>query len=270
MFNQFRTPGFEDKSQALIKNGLSGAIAVLPLLNNKPGSESEYFGFAIADQIIGELNYLKNINVRSSSSVRQYANMIVDQKKIKEELNVDYILVGNYLKEANRIRLNVELIELETNQMIWRSDKIEVDYINTFELQDIVAKKVVNGLNIKFSPNEFNRMNKDIPNDPLAYEYYLRSISYPLTSIGDELAIEMINKSISLDSLYAPAFSELGFRTQRLAHFEMKSKESFSEAEKYYLKALRINPDLLSALGYLADFIQNLQKQRKRFELLKR
>jgi len=252
LFNQFRSKLLYEESLGVNDEKISNIIAVLPFLNNKPDPESDYFGFAMADQIIGDLSYLNNITVRPSSSVRKYDKKVIDPNIVKEDLNVDYILTGNYLKEGNLVRLNIELVDLKTNEMIWRSDKLEVDFNNTFELQDIVSEKVVKGLNIRFSEKELNRIGRNIPNDPLAYEYYLRSLSYPLSGDGDQMAIEMINKSIALDSVYAPAFAELGFRIQRLAFFEMLDSDKFNKAEQNYIKALDLNPELLSALGYLA------------------
>ena len=252
LFNQFRSKLLYEESLGVNDEKISNIIAVLPFLNNKPDPESDYFGFAMADQIIGDLSYLNNITVRPSSSVRKYDKKVIDPNIVKEDLNVDYILTGNYIKEGDLVRLNIELVELETNEMIWRSDKIEVDFNSTFELQDIVSEKVVKGMNIQFSEKELNRIGRNIPNDPLAYEYYLRSLSYPLSSDGDQMAIEMLNKSIALDSVYAPAFAELGFRVQRLAFFEMLDSDKFNKAEQNYIKALDLNPELLSALGYLA------------------
>lgn len=270
LYNQFSNQSLIPSENSLVHNGLTGTVAVLPFINNKPNPESDYFGFAIANQIIGDLNYLQNISVRSASRIRKYDKQVIDLNKIKEDLNVEYVLIGNYLSEDNRIRLNVELIELEAHSMLWRSDDIEVDFSNTFALQDIVAKKVVDGLNIKFSEKELDRIAKDIPKNPLAYEYYLRSSSYPLTSEGDELAIEMLKKSIDLDSTYAPAFAELGYRKQRLAHFEMQDRETFIATEEYYLKALRLNPELLSALGYLAVLYTETAKTEDALEITRR
>ncbi len=76
------------------------------------------------------------------------------------------------------VRLNIELVKVDTDEMIW-SEHLEVDFNSTFELQDIVSQKVIEGLNIQFSQTELAQIGKDIPTNPLAYEYYLRSISYP-------------------------------------------------------------------------------------------
>jgi TolB-like protein len=227
-------------------------IAVLPFYNTKSDPQTDYLGFALADQIIGNLIYLNNITVRPSGSVRKYEKQVIDPIITGNDLKVDYILIGNYLKESNTIRLNIELVEVNTNEMIWR-EPIEVDFNSAFELQDIVAQKVVEGLNVQFSQKELNRAGKDIPDNPLAYEYYLRSISYPFTNDGDQLAIEMLNKSIELDSNYAPAYAQLGDRLHRLAQFGLLNPEETKRSENFYLKALSLNEDYIYALSNLAQ-----------------
>jgi tetratricopeptide (TPR) repeat protein len=270
LYNQFSDPSVRQNQQLFAYSGPVGTVAVLPLSNNKPDPDTDYLGFAIANQIIGDLNYLRNITVRSSSEIRRFAGKEIDFSRIREQLNVDYALVGNYLKEANQIRVNVELVELEEFRMVWRSEDIEVDFSSTFTLQDIVSKKVVDGLNIQFSQQEMNLIEKDIPNVPLAYEYYLRSSSYPLNSEGDRLAIEMLRKSIALDSTYAPAYADLGFRTQRLAFFEMLGENALEESRQYYLKALSLNPNNLSALSYLAVLYTETSGTEQAIELTRR
>ncbi|NIX56112.1 MAG: protein kinase [candidate division Zixibacteria bacterium] len=244
-------------------------LAVLPFGNMRSDPETDFLGFALADQIIGALTYLQNILVRPSSAIRPYQNQIVDAPTAGRDLQVDFILSGNYLKEAELVRLNIELVNVHTNEMVWR-EPIEVEYENAFKLQDIVSEKVIDGLKVKFSQDERARMQVDIPEDPLAYEYYLRGISSPSTTEGDQLAIEMLNKSIQLDPHYAPAYSELGSRTQRLGNLAINyelHEERIDEAEQAYLKALSLNNELLSALLYLSMLYTETGRTEKAFDL---
>lgn len=251
LFNQFKNSAI-DVNTTNIDGILVSSIAVLPFSNTRPDPKTDYLGFALADQIIGDLTYLKEIIVRSSGSIRKYEKQSYDPVKVGDELNVNYVLNGSYLREADIIRLNIELIKVNTNEMIWR-EPIEVNYNNAFELQDIVAQKVVDGIKIQFSKKELSRIKKDIPDNPLAYEYYLRSLSYPRTNNGRKFAIEMLNKSIALDSNYAPAYDQLGVRIKALGQFGLLGSKETKMAENYHLKALSINGDLLSALANLAE-----------------
>jgi serine/threonine protein kinase/tetratricopeptide (TPR) repeat protein len=250
------------------KSSLSGfqKLAVLPFGNIKSDPQTDYLGFALADQIIGDLAYVRNVLARPSSAVRQYQNQEVDAQTAGNALKVDFIVMGHYLKEGDVLRLNIELVNVHSNEMIWR-EPIEVRYENVFELQDLVAKKVIDGLKIQFLQDERRRIQTDVPQNPLAYEYYLRSISYPFSNEGDQLAIEMLKKSIELDSNFAPAYDQLGDRIHRLAQWGLHDPEETKRAENYYLKALSLNGESLSALGNLAMLYVETARIEKAVEI---
>ncbi len=226
-------------------------IAVLPFANTKPDPDTDYLGFAIANQIIGELDYNKALTVRPSSAIRKYDQKVFEVKVVADDLKVNYVLTGNYLIVGDVIRLDIELLDASNNKSIWR-DKLEVDFSNAFELQDMVAQKVVAGLDVQFSPKELSIIRADISTDPLAYEYYLRSIALPLSVEGSVLAIEMLRKSIALDSTYAPAYAEIGNRANRILVYGSILERPEENPEDYYLRALSLNENQLDALANLA------------------
>ena len=225
-------------------------LAVLPFTNIRKDPEIDFLGFALADQIIGSLSYLKNILVRPSSSIRRYQNQTFDPQTAGTDLQVDFILSGNYLKEVNTIRLNIELVDVDANEIVWR-EPIEVEYENVFALQDIVSGKVIDRLKLQFSQEERARMQSDVSQNPLAYEYYLRSLSYSQEADGNRLAVNMLRQSIELDSTFAPAWDALGRRRQLMGLWELEGEEASNQARDYYLKALELNPELFSALVHL-------------------
>jgi eukaryotic-like serine/threonine-protein kinase len=244
-------------------------LAILPFVNLKSDPETDFLGYALADQIIGAMAYVKNISVRASSAVRKYQNEVPNIAIVGHDLQVDYVLTGNYLKQDNLVRLNVELVNVNTNELIWR-EPIEVKYENAFTLQDIVSKKVMQGLQLQFSSAEEKHIGSDIPQDPLAFEYYLKGISYPFTAQNNQLAVEMLEKSIELDSVYAPAYEKLGDRLHQLASYKFGGMEQIEMAEKYFLKASSLNPDLLSALGNLALIYTETSRTEEAVELTRK
>lgn len=244
-------------------------LAVLPFADIRRDPQTEFLGFALADQIIGALAHFKNVMVRPSNAIRPYQNRWVDAPTAGKELNVDFVLTGSYLNEAGIIRLNIELVQVPSNDMLWR-EALEVHFENVFKLQDLVAEKVVQGLKIQFAPSERARVLADVPASPLAYEYYLRSIACLQTVEGHRVAIELLNKSIQLDSTYAPAFAHLGLRYHWLALEGLKGEEAIKSAEEAYLKALSLNGEMISALSNLAKLYTETNRIEQAVELLRK
>ncbi len=244
-------------------------LAVLPFINIRNDEESNYLGFAIADRIIGALAYNKNILVRPSSAIRSYQNQNIDIKLSANQLNVDYVLTGNFLKEMNEIRLDLELIDINSDKMLWRED-FEIAFENVFKLQDVISKKVIADFNLKFTQEENRQLRTDVPKNPLAYEYYLKSISYTLTNEDGHIAVSMVKKSLELDPTFAPAYSELGFRYGLLAGYDINERKRVKDSEENYKKALSINEGLLSALLGLAGIYTEQGKSLEAIELIKK
>ena len=240
---------------------------MLPFTNLRQDSETDFLGYALADQVISRLEYLSNVLVRPSSAVRAYQDRTILPGVVAEELQVDYLLTGNYLKEGDWLRLNLELVHARSNESIWR-EPIEVRYENVFALQDLVAEKVTGGLLLRLSGDERRHFGKDIPRDPLAYEYYLRALSYPFTSEGHELAAAMLRQSVELDTEYSPAFEELGHRLQQLATYTLADENALrEEAMSAVRRALELNPEQLQALSLLSTFYTELGPLEEAFDL---
>jgi serine/threonine protein kinase/Tfp pilus assembly protein PilF len=244
-------------------------LAVLPFSNMRSDPETDFLGYAMADQVIGSLEYVQNLNVRPSSSVRKYQDGTYDLDLVKEDLEVDFVLAGNYLTQDRRIRLNVELVNLDTEETVWR-EPIEVAYENAFEMQDLVAEKLLARLEVSFSTDERERMQADVSSDPLAYDYYLRAVAYPLDRDGNQMAIEMLEKSLRLDSLYAPAWKALSLRTHLAGYWQLGGMTYFERARQYLHKALELNPQLLPALSDLVLLNTDMGETERAMEVSER
>ena len=262
-----KAAGIDQKNS--ISEGEIKKLAVLPFLNIRNDEESNYLGFAVADRIIGSLSYIKNILVRPSSAIRGYQNKSIDIKVAAYELNVDFILTGNYLKEAHEIRLDLELIDINSDKLLWRED-FEVEFENAFKLQDVILNKVISDFNLKFTQEEKSHLQTDVPSNPLAYEYYLKAISYPYTNEGTHLAVSMLKKSLVLDSNFAPAYSEIGFLYCQLALYDVKERRRVNDAVENFKKALSINEELLSALIRLSAVYTEKGNSLEAIELTKK
>jgi serine/threonine-protein kinase len=225
-------------------------LAVLPFSNLRPDPQTDFLGYALADQVIGALTYVRNLGVRPASSVRKYQHGNYELAQVRSELGATHAVAGNYLQEGGTMRLTVELVDLASGETVWR-EPIEVAYRDVFELQDEVAKRLLARLEISFTAAERERMQADVSRDPEAYQLYLRALAYSEDADGHRAASELLRRSLALDPDFAPAWLALGRRTQLRAYWDLGGPDVHEEAKRQLLTALEKNPQLLDAMAAL-------------------
>ena len=132
-------------------------MAILPFTNLRQDKDNDFLGFALSDEIINRLGYLKSIVVRPSGSVRKYQGIEADLNQIGSDLDVDLVLTGSYLRNGDQLRLSTELIDLNKNERLWNKT-VQVDYSDIFEIQETVSRDIVEGLKYNLQPEEEEKL----------------------------------------------------------------------------------------------------------------
>jgi DNA-binding winged helix-turn-helix (wHTH) protein/TolB-like protein len=242
-------------------------LAVLPFRNLKPDAATDYLGFPLADAIITKLGYVSALTVRPSSYISQYRHQELDVRKVAAELNVDTLLVGSYLKEASHLRVTAQLIDLLNDKLLWK-DEIDLQDTGQLTAQDRVAQEIINGLHLTLTSAETARLKRDVPDNPQAFEYYLRGVDL---YAGNEfnLATQMLEQSVRLDPNYAFAWAHLGRAHTAKAAFDFGGAAYYRKAQSDYEKALALNPDLIEARVFMANMFTDTGRAEQAVPLLR-
>jgi serine/threonine-protein kinase len=243
------------------------SLAVLPFRNLKQDPETDFLGFSLADEIITKLGYVNALTVRPSSSVDKYRNQIIDPKKVADELKVDTLLTGSFIKDGDDLRITTQLIDVKPDKILWR-ESIDLKYDKLLTVQDRVSQQIIKELELNLSPVEAANLKPEKPISNVAYEYYLRGIDfYALNQFG--AAIEMLLKSTALEPNYAPAWAHLGRAYTTNASLQFGGREDYGKAQAAYEKAIALNPALVEPRIYMANLSTDTGRVEQAVPLLR-
>jgi serine/threonine protein kinase/tetratricopeptide (TPR) repeat protein len=231
-------------------------VAVL-YLENLGDRVDDYFAAGMTEAIITDLSKLGGLRVLSRSDVAAYRGKTVNIKELGQMLSVDYIIEGSIQRSDHMLRITAQLIKTKDGFEVW-ADRITRELNSVFEIQDEVAERVASALKVKLSPVEKKRIEKKPTGSIQAYDYYLKGMDYFWTGSQKDLdlALQMFDKSLAIDSNYALAYSGIG-EVYATKYNYQRTLDWRDKAEKMAKKALTIDPELVEAhltLGRVFDF----------------
>ncbi len=243
------------------------SLAILPFRNLKQDPETDFLGFSLADAVITKLGYISALTVRPSSSVDKYRNQIIDPKKVAADLNVDTLLTGTFIKDGDDLRITTQLVDVKPDKILWQ-DTIDLTYDKLLTVQDRVAQQLIKGLELNLSPAEVANLKPDNPINSQAYEYYLRGVDlYSLNEFA--AAIQLLEKSATMEPNYAPTWAHLGRAYTTNASLRFGGREDYGKAQAAYEKAIALNPALVEPRIYMANLLTDTGRVEQAVPLLR-
>jgi eukaryotic-like serine/threonine-protein kinase len=227
------------------------AIAILPFRNLSGAPENDFYGFSLADSVITELAQLHDLVVRPSSYIAQYQNKDVDPRAIGVQLAVDAVLIGGYLKAGDRFRLTPQLVDTASGEILW-TEKIDVESKDIITVTDTISRQIVEGLRVKTSEKEQERLVKTPTESAEAYECYLKArtslykfVTQTLNVADLEAAVDLFTEAVERDPNFALAHSGLGVCEVNYVLKGMGGLEHYHKAKECFDRALDLDKNLV-------------------------
>jgi serine/threonine protein kinase/Tfp pilus assembly protein PilF len=229
------------------------SIAVLPFENLSNDKENAYFAEGIQDEILTRLSKIADLTVISRTSTQHYKSAPENLREIAKQLGVAHIVEGSVQKNADAVRVNVQLIKATNDSHLW-SDTFDRKLTDVFSVESEVAKAIADQLQAKLTGQEAEIIAAKPTDNPQAYDAYLRSLAYtlktgftPANSFG---AQKYLKEAVRLDPKFALGWALLsyvdasGYLTQSLQPTVALRQEAREAADK----ALTLQPNLGEAV----------------------
>ncbi len=193
------------------------SLAVLPFQVLEVAESEKYLGLGLADAVITQLGNSPQFNIRPTEAVRQFAAPAADAVAAGKQLKVEHVLSGFVQRDGDRIRLTVQLVDVNSGASRW-SARFDEPLRDLFALQDAVSQRVAAALIDRLTPADQARIAPRQPADGEAYRQYLQAryfLSQP-TRDGVTRSVTHFSQALALDPQYALAHSGLASAYRRL------------------------------------------------------
>ena len=243
------------------------SIAVLPFINMSNDPEQDYFGDGIAEEILNSLAHLKDLKVAGRTSSFQYKSKNLDLRLIGEKLGVRNVMEGSVRKYGNRLRVTVQLVNVEDGFHLW-SEKYDREMDDIFAIQDEIALAITEKLKVTLLERDKAIMTKNYTQNSEAYDLYLKG-RFNINRRGRFIPIGMqyFLEAIKIDPNFAPAYAGYADSCQLAGFYNFyRSHEIMPKGKVAALKAIEIDPTLCepyTSLGFYYAYCEwNFEKAK--------
>jgi serine/threonine protein kinase/tetratricopeptide (TPR) repeat protein len=225
------------------------SIAVLPFTNMSPDPEQEYFGDGLAEDLINGLANIEGLRVAGRTSSFFFKGKKKDVRTIGKQLGVSLVLDGSIRKEANRLRVTVNLINTADGLRLW-GERYQRQVADVFAIQDEITQAIVEALRLELRDGAVSKRSLYGTENTEAYTLYLKGHFHRSRYTPKDLqqAVDYFQEAIREDGNFARAYAGLARAYNTLGDWSyLAPKDAFPKAEEQAKKALELDNKLAEA-----------------------
>jgi TolB-like protein/DNA-binding winged helix-turn-helix (wHTH) protein/Tfp pilus assembly protein PilF len=145
------------------------SIVVLPFTNLGDDRDGQNLANGITEDLTTDLSLGSGLLVTSRRTAFAFGNKLVDTRQIGRELRVRYVLDGSVQRSGNELRINAQLIDVETDADLW-AERFDRPTSDLSALQNEITNRIRNTVTLALVSREAARPTEH----PDALDYILR------------------------------------------------------------------------------------------------
>jgi TolB-like protein/Tfp pilus assembly protein PilF len=234
------------------------SVAVLPFENLSEDPNNAYFAEGMQEEILTRLASIGDLKVISRTSTQRYHSKPGNLAEIAKQLGVANILEGSVQKAGAQVRVNVQLINAQTDSHFW-AETYDRKMTDIFGIESEIAKRIAESLQTRLTGREQQALAVKATKNPEAYDAYLRGLALDVRSFTNSYSnpTDSYKRAVQLDPNFAAAWARLS-RAQAIRYYAFNDGTGRDTAKRALEQAQKLEPDspeTLLALGYYRQMV---------------
>ena len=224
-------------------------MAVLPFDSISADPADAYLAQGLPEMILNRLSRSDGLSVIARNSSFALATKNIDSREIGRRLNSGYLIGGSVQREADRLRVAVQLVDSAAGTLIW-SAHFDRGLHDIFSIEDEIADQIAGALSVRLGELEPKPPAGARSANLEAYLAFLRgrTLLGRFTVAESEAAVPYFERAIALDPNFASAYASLYDARMQAAD---QRREDLTLARQRYRhlidRALELDPKLGAA-----------------------
>ena len=233
-------PGAAASPSAPVPADGTARIALLPIEVNAPTEDDKWGGCGMGTQLRAAINKLDGVAIISGVSVNAYRGSNRDINKIRENLNVNYILDCEMAVAGKNVTAIVEFINTSNLQTVW-SETYEDNVDSIFNIKTDITTKIAQSVGVKVETETAKQISQKSTQNSEAFKLYTqgRTLWFTRTEADMRQSLKLYKQAIELDPDYAEPFTGIADSHSMLVQYGYAEiKEGYSKARQAAIEAI--------------------------------
>ena len=242
------------------------SVVVLPFANLSGDASQDYLADVISDELTTGFSRFRNSLVISRSTAFTYKGKPINVRQIGKELGVRYALEGSVQPSGDRLRVNAQLIDTESNAHLW-ADRFDEDRSDLLQMQDAIVHRIANAIGVKLT-DVMAREAQTRAANPNAEDLAFRCSAALMRTIWTSergSAFQLCEQALEIDPQNARALSflSLKFTLRFYLPTGLNPQADLRRADELASLAIKIDPDYHMAHAAKGDALQAAGRHRE-------
>ena len=224
------------------------SIVVLPFANLSGDPGQDYLVDALTDELTTSLARVRDTFVIARNTAMTFKGKPADAKAIGKDLGVRYVLEGSVQPSGDRMRVNAQLIDVESGAHLW-AEQFDTPRADLLQTQDAIVTHLAYAMDLQLTQAEGARLKRTPAANRDAEDLALQCAAgaWKAGFVGKEAdgAYALCEQALAIDPNNVRALQALGVKFMMRAPVgaSVDGKGDLERAAELELKALALDPD---------------------------